>query len=159
MSAFDCNKDPTMTYTCVPQKFNDSLGACVLMPPAPVTSPPLLNAIVAGSELKPTLYGWQLLVIIFIIILACVGAAIILFKAASATPEPAIVLSEMNIGSASVDTIAASLAAGGTIAAGGGTVAETTQLAVPRSFLPVFSGGGGSVAAKPAAETSVGTYG
>ena len=57
------------------------IGACVSSPPVPEEPPAFVNSILVGTRTEPGMYGWQLIVVIFVVVLACAAAAFVLYWA------------------------------------------------------------------------------
>jgi hypothetical protein len=165
MSQFDCTRDASNINFRCDAKINE-IGKCLAEPAPPPEEPPFVDAVVAGTSLEPSMLGWHVIVVVIAVIFALACAAAVLWKA-SQKPKDGGVSNDIAVYSSM--TVKDAPANGGTIAGGGGTIGGGTtggtylmrpgagSGAGTTSFLPVFSGGGGTVMSA-AEDTSVGMY-
>ena len=140
MSDFDCKRDPMRSEFRCQISDGFELGNCVQDRSTPPPPPAFVDQILIGTAANPGMFGWHLIVVIFVVVCACAAAGAVLFWASrgEGRTDDAFLASvgESSPGSYAMTTFAdssydgapepfATNAAGGTMA--GGSLAASAQ--------------------------------
>jgi hypothetical protein len=140
MSQFDCDRDArNLNFKCT-ANVNTGEMVCMPMERPPPDGPAFPDQVIAGTSLEPALLGWHVIVILFVIVIACGVAAVVLYYAykGGSPPDREKLVQQ-------TDLILNAEENGGTVTG------------VPMStYTPTYTGGGGTTGLQ---DTSVGMYG